>query len=539
MQESRLCGVLVSPFALMLASGLAIAAQNVEVIPEVNHGVSAPVRSMSYEPLSASIVAPWLKIPGANTASVFEQQDDPALQEVTGPMVSTAPGLNVLGVGNGFVGPNGTFSVQFAPPDTNAAVGVSQIVETVNLSYAVFDKTTGNATAGPISINNLWNNVDANCAAANNLSDPVVLYDQLAGRWVVEIITVSSPFKFCWAVSTTSDATGTYNAYAFTDTAGLPDYAKTGIWPDAYYASARQFNAKLTAYLGPKACAANRTKMIAGQAATMQCFQISNTSVDGMLPSSLDGTTLPPVGSPNYFMLIPLPDSGSASTLQMFKFHVDFTTPTNSTLTGPTNITVAQYTEASSFGGFVPQSGTATKLDGLGFSLMHRLAYRNFPSATTPHESLVLTHNVVVGPSTAQRYAPRWYEIRRPGTIPVVFQQGSYSPDATYRWAGSIAMDKAGDIALGYSASSTSIHPAIRYTGRVPTTQLGKMQAEATIFNGAGSQTRRLTRWGDYSSMAVDPVDDCTIWYAQEYIPTNGIFNWSTRLFSFKFTSCQ
>jgi hypothetical protein len=526
-------GAAVPLFALpLLFSALPLAAQRVQVIPESNHGVSAPVRTMPYEALNAPTVRPWLPGPAANAPAVA--QEDAALQDTAGPMVGTTPGLSFLGVGNGFSGPNGTFSVQYAPPDTNAAVGATQIVETVNISYAVFDKATGTPTAGPISINNLWNGVDASCSNATNLSDPVVLYDQLANRWVVEIITVSSPYKYCYAVSTSSDATGTFNAYAFQDPVGLPDYAKIGIWPDAYYHSARMFKNGAT-YLGPKACAVNRAAMIAGSAATMQCFQISNTGVDGMLPSCLDGRALPPTGSPNYFMLL-----GSSTTLQMWKFHVDFTTPANSTLTGPTNITVAAYTEAGSFNGYVPQLGTTQKLDGLGFTLMHRLAYRNFPTAPTPHESLVVTHNVAVGPSGSVRYAPRWYEIRSPGTTPVVYQQGSYSPDATYRWAGSIAMDRTGNIALGYSASSSSIHPAIRYTGRIPSNPLGKMQAEATILSGNGSQTgSRLYRWGDYSSMSVDPTDGCTFWYAQEYIPTNGAFNWSTQLASFKFTNCR
>ncbi len=522
-------------FALTLSPAFAGAAQQVQLIPEDGHGLTAPLRTLPYAPPANRIVRarPHPPIPNTPAADV----DDPVLQDGASPMVATTPGLNVLGLGTGFPG----FSVFYEPPDTNAAVGATQVVETVNLSLAVFDKTTGSIVAGPTSINTLWTGVDTSCSNGSNLSDPVVLYDQQAGVWVIEIITVSSPYKYCYAVSTTSDATGAYHAYAFTDTVGLPDYAKVGIWSDAYYHSGRMFKGGAT-YLGPKACAVNRAKMIAGATATMQCFQISNTSADGMLPSSLDGATAPPAGSPNYFMLIPLPDSGSSTTLQMYKFHVDFTTPANSTFTGPTSITVAKFSEARSFGGYVPQSGTTNKLDGLGFTLMHRMAYRNFPSATPPHESLVLNHTVQAGPSTSRRYAPRWYEIRSPGATPVVFQQGSYSPDATYRWAGSIAMDKMGDIALGYSASSSTIHPNIRYTGRIPSNPAGKMQAEATIIAGAGSQTSggsQPYRWGDYSSMAIDPADDCTFWYAQEYSPANGGFNWATHLFSFKFNSCK
>jgi hypothetical protein len=540
MSKLRILGVALSPIALMLLSDFTIAAQQVEVIPEDNHGLSAPLRSLSYEPLGTPTVRPWPRIPRQNIPTV--DQDDPALQEVASPMVATTPGLNVLGLGTGFPG----FTVQFEPPDTNAAVGATQVVENVNLSLAVFNKSTGAIVAGPTSLNTLWTGVDTTCSSGAQ-SDPVVLYDQQAGRWVIEMIagaagTFLPPNKFCMAVSTTSDATGTYHAYAFRDSTGLNDYSKVGIWPDAYYVSTRQFNASQTAYLGPKGCAANRAAMIAGTAATMQCFQVNNANADGMLPSNLDGSTAPPAGSPNYFLLIPLPSFGTGTSLQMFKFHVDFTTPSNSTFTGPTVITVARFTEASSFGGFVPQLGTSNKLDGVGFTLMHRLAYRNFPNATPPHESLVVTHSIVTGPGTSRRYGTRWYEIRSPGATPVVHQQGTFSPDATYRWMGSIAMDKAGDIALGYSASSSTTHPSIRYTGRVPTDALGTMEAEATILAGPGSQTSggsQPYRWGDYSSMSIDPVDGCTFWYSQEYSPHNGGFNWATHLFSFKFTACH
>jgi len=156
-------------------------------------------------------------------------------------------------------------------------------------------------------------------------------------------------------------------------------------------------------------------------------------------------------------------------------------------------------------------------------------------------ESLVVNHSVTAGTSVGVR----WYELRNPsnGTMasgtPVVYQQGTYSPNTAYRWMGSIAMDKAGDVALGYSVSSSSILPSIRYTGRAPGDALGTMQAENSIIAGGGSQSRTLSRWGDYSSMSIDPVDDCTFWYTTEYLKSSGTFNWSTRIASFKFPGCQ
>jgi len=170
---------------------------------------------------------------------------------------------------------------------------------------------------------------------------------------------------------------------------------------------------------------------------------------------------------------------------------------------------------------------------------MHRMPYCNYLNVPTPHESLLITHNVSGGSGANLRYAPRWYEIRDIGTAPVVYQQGTYSPDTTYRWTGSIAEDKGRDVALGYSASSSSINPGIRFTGRIPTDTLNGMEAEATLLTGTGSQTGGLDRWGDYSSMAIDPVDDCTFWYSNEYIPSNGSFNWATQISSFKFPRCH
>src|SRR5207302_3377149 len=144
-------------------------------------------------------------------------------------------------------------------------------------------------------------------------------------------------------------------------------------------------------------------------------------------------------------------------------------------------------------------------------------------------------HSVTAGSSTGVR----WYELRPAGGNLSIFQQGTYAPDSNYRWMGSIAMDQSGNMGLGFSVSGSSIHPQIHYTGRLATSPAGQMdQGEASIIDGAGSQTGTLSRWGDYSMMAVDPSDDCTFWYTTEYIPSNGAFNWKTRIASFKFPGC-
>ncbi|MDE3166074.1 MAG: hypothetical protein KGN36_09725, partial [Acidobacteriota bacterium] len=217
--------------------------------------------------------------------------------------------------------------------------------------------------------------------------------------------------------------------------------------------------------------------------------------------------------------------------LQLWKFHVDWTTPANSTFAGPQNVPVASFSAACNGGGTcIPQLGTSQQLDSLADRLMFRLAYRNF----SDHESLVVNHAVTAGSSVGVR----WYELRSPNGAPAIYQQGTFAPDSYYRWMGSIAMDQAGNIALGYSKSSSGIYPAVAFTGRVPTDPLGTLQAETLIQSGGGSQLRTLSRWGDYSSMSIDPVDDCTFWYTNEYLKSSGTFNWSTIIGTFRFPGC-
>ena len=415
------------------------------------------------------------------------------------------------------------------PPDTNASVGSTQVVETVNTSYQVFNKTNGASIFGPAEVSAIFSGFGGVCQTGPDYTDPVVLYDKLADRWLITIVASSNGFATgsqCVAVSTTSDATLSYHRYAFSFGKNFGDYPKFGVWPDAYYASYNVFGP--TAYLYAQACAYDRANMLVGLAAKAHCF---NKPKDfSLLPSDLDGAGLFTVGEPNFFVEL---DPVTSNQLDLFKFHVDFAVPTNSKFTGPTKISIAPYSQACGGGTCIPQTGTSTKLDSLADRMMFRLAYRAF----SDHEALVVTHSVK--PSGSLVSAARWYEIRSPNTTPAIFQQGTFSTTALDLWMGSIGTDKVGDIALGYSQSSSSTHPSIAYTGRVPGDPLGTMETPSVIKNGTGSQNGGVTRWGDYSSMSIDPVDDCTFWYAQEYLTTNGSFNWHTRLASFKFTTCH
>jgi hypothetical protein len=439
--------------------------------------------------------------------------------------VETSAVINILGVGNGF--PN--FTVDGVPPDTNGAIGATQYVQWVNESFAVFDKATGARLYGPAAGNTLWSGFGGGCET-NNDGDPIVAYDKAANRWVLTQFSVSgsAPFFECVAVSQTADATGAYYRYAF-PFENFDDYPKLGVWSDAYYLSTNNF--KGNKFVGADACALDRSKMLVGLAATIQCFQ-QISSVDSLLPADLDGQTPPPMGSPGYFVDF---DSSTLNTLRLWRFHVDFTTPANSTFTGPVTIPVAPFTPACNGGACISQPGTTTKLDSLADRLMHRLAYRNFGD----HESLVVTQSVQ--PGNGAPSGLRWYEIRDPNGTPTVAQQATYAPDTTARWMGSVAMDHVGDIALGYSASSGSVAPSIRYTGRVNTDPVNTMQAETIIQAGGGSQISNLNRWGDYSSMTVDPVDDCTFYFTSEYLASDVVVlgTWRTRIGSFRFPGCK
>ena len=516
--KSKLVSVLPL-FFVVLASGVPAPAQqtssNPTVIPPVSYDLSPPlvdlVASAPPKAPASQRNIPLRQPPRPIPAPPASVTQDRALQQLSLPLVSTSPGLAFDGIGADGV----------APPDTNGAVGATQFAQIVNVEYAVYNKTSNALLLGPTPIHNIWSGFNGDCANGDG-GDAVVLYDKSAQRWVVGQMNVKLN-AYCMAVSTTSDATQSYYRYEFSFGSNTPDYPKLAVWPDAYYWTANTFSSANT-FVGANPCAFDRATMLSGGPANAICMQ-QNPSIDSLLPADLDGTTPPPTGEPNFYLQMVAP-----SNLNLFKFHVDFTTPANSTFTGPTAIPVAPFSEACGGGTCIPQPGTTQQLDSLSDRLMFRLAYRNFGD----HESLVVNHSVMAGNSVGVR----WYEIRSPNVTPTVFQQGTFSPDSQYRWMGSIAMDQSGDIAVGYSASSSSNFPAVRYTGRVPSDPAGTMESENSIIEGTGSQTNGSSRWGDYSGMSVDPADDCTFWYTNEYLTTNGSFNWNTRIGSFKFTSC-
>lgn len=491
---------------------------------------SIPLRDMKPEPYLGKEMEREANPNPKAPHSPHKDRPDEAVQDRSASLISLAAPLIASSILNfdGIVFPG--VGCNCAPPDTDGEVGATQYAQMVNEGFQVFDKNTGASVFGPVGISTIWNGFGGVCQTNGN-GDPIVVYDQLANRWLIsQFAGTSVPTDECIAVSTTSDATGSYNRYAFHLGSNFFDYPHIAVWPDGYYMSDNVFNAAGTTFLGPQPFAFDRVKMLAGQPATFVTTGASGAAEDVYLPADLDGSNLPPAGAPATFVAVPF-----SGTYKVRHFHADFVTPANSTFTVFATPAAAGFTElCGTTRSCVPQQGqsAANKLDGIGDRLMFRLATRFIGGHESTVGNFTVSANSVAG--------IRWFELRNVTSGPVtVFQESTYQPDTTWRWMGSAAMDKDGGIALGFSASSATIFPQIRYAGRLATDPLNTMaQGEATLFAGTGSQTGSGNRWGDYSDLTVDPVDDCTFWYTQEYYQTTGTFNWRTRIGSFKLPTC-
>ena len=434
---------------------------------------------------------------------------------------------------NGTINANNVSRV--TPPDPASDVGPNHYVEVVNGMLQIFSKT-GTSLYGPVMTSTLWSGFSGNWDGHNN-GDAIVLYDENADRWIITQFAINctgTPYTEyeMVAVSTSGDPTGSYYRYAF-QFDYMPDYPKLGVWHDGYYMAVNRFNTNVTpnTYVGAGACVLERSKMLTGDvSAKMVYFKTETMGGSGsgtgsacwaMLPSDCDGT-LPAAGTPNYFAYI-----NGTSELRLWAFHTDWATTSNCTFTYVTALPVAAYTEMGS--GSVPEQGTLS-LDGLGDRLMFRNQYRNFGS----YETFVTCHSVNTNGTVA---GIRWYEYRRTGGTFSLYQQSTYAPgDGKSRWMASIAMNALGDIGMAYSVSSSTMFPSISFTGRKASDPLNQMTiAEGVIHTGTVSMTT-YSRWGDYSAMNVDPVDNTTFWTTQEYVGTfGGWCPWATKIASFKF----
>ncbi|HEV2806378.1 MAG TPA: hypothetical protein VGW57_15750 [Chthoniobacterales bacterium] len=479
---------------------------------------------------------------------------DGPLQTAQGQQVSAPSpvGSGFDGVGNGTAG----FVPSSNPPDVNGRVGATQFVQWNNTSFAVFDKATGALQYGPAAGNTLFQSLGGICASHND-GDPVVSYDILAGRWILSQFAVGGPAGSashqCVAVSVTSDATGAYYLYDFlTDGTNFVDYPHTAVWPDGYYMSGHVFNSAGTTYLAGRVYVFERDKMINGLPARQLQADLAHDGAGiqyGFLPADLDSLTPPPAGEAAFILG---PNAQFTNRTDSTRVKVTWgTTPTIAltsaviSTTGISSPPCVNNTTAQENRDCVPQPAPAVGadyLDNLSSHFMYRLAYRNNGTQAAPQESLVASATVPGSASTPAHGAVKWWEFRNAGsstTAPTVFQSGTFDPDTAYRFMPSVAMDKDRNIALGYSKSSTSVKPGIYMTGRLATDAAGTMGAETTVQAGLGVQTAGAgNRWGDYTSMTLDPIDQCTFYYTNEYLKTDGAYNWSTRVATYKFPSC-
>jgi hypothetical protein len=469
---------------------------------------------------------------------------DPVEQDSPGLPASISVGLSIPGLMRDF---------GQTRPDTNAAVGDTQLVEWENVEYSVYNKSTGALEVGPIDGSMLWQSLGGPCYE-NNDGDVIAQFDKVHHRWLMaqndfNLPEDQPPYYACVAVSTSDDATGTYYLYQFPEP-NFPDYPKWGIWPTGYFQTQNAIDIN-TGLVGAYVCAYNSAKLIVGdQSAEQICFQLTVNDY-ALLPGDIDSRTPPPANQDEFFIGSYDVDQTN-NHLYLYSMHPDFANPSQSTFAGAglaDPITVPTYIPycAALSDSCVPQQGTPTRLASLGIYLMYRLAYWNdgplgnvgTHATRAPAQHWYVNH---VTTASGGQAGVRWYEFRAPvrtATISDVrlYQSGTFAPDLNYRWLGSIAQDKMGNIALGYNLASTTVWDSIAVTGRVPSDSLGQMEAETIVARGSGSQGGN-PNWGDYSSMAIDS-DGCTFWYAQEYYVTPASVDWQTQLTSFKFNGCQ
>jgi hypothetical protein len=505
----------------LLAIAIALNAQDKPVSPTYIgigqfHGLSQPLRDL---PAMSAEEVEKMEIDAAKprneelqerlypyAATALPKGDDPAWQRDMG---NTAPPKAPIVSFDGQTSP-------YYPPDCNGAAGPNHFMQTINTVYAIYSKT-GTLLAGPTNMNLLFSGVTG---ATCNDGDPIILYDDQADRWLaVEFSICGANDYMLFAVSQTNDPTGSWYRYSF-DVDDMPDYEKIGIWGDGYYMGTNNAAAnKKDIYV------VERSKMLSGLTAQMVAFDNPwrPTTIDGFMcvpPVDSDGT-FAPAGSPGLF--ITMNDdaiAGGADQLWIYELAVNWTTPASSTFTRTQQLAVPAFD--SNFGNNwtnIKQPGTTQELDAIPQVIMNAPQYRNFGS----YQTLVCCHTVDV--DATDHAGVRWYELRKTSGTWSLRQSGTYAPDANSRWMGSIRLNGQNELGLGYSISSSTVYPGIRYTGQSASayaTGAGVLDlAEQTVVTGAYSQTG-IERWGDYSSVSVDPSDDKTFWYTTEYIGSGG-----------------
>jgi len=440
------------------------------------------------------------------------------------------------------------------PPDTNGDVGPKYYIQSINTSIAIYRKSDGGEVTHFTFNTFMSQGAFGNLCDTNNFGDPVVLYDSFEDRWVITDFAftlngfgdvVNPPGSFqCLAVSKSGDpVTGGWNFYSVNTTGGLGDYPKFGIWPDGLYMSVNMFGYLATdPFLGVRVFAFNKKQMYAGTANPQVVSFNLPTSEFTVLPANARlelGT--PPAGSPNYFAEV----CKYYNAMSVFKFHVDWTNVAASTFGGEAvSLTATRLADLDTGGGSTDVPSPVNPLDSIPYRTMMQNQYTNIGAV----ESLWNVHTVgagnpVVPGTVSATAAPRFYQLSVTGGVvaAAATQAFTFSPDANGRFVPSVAVDRAGDMAMGYSVASGTLNPAIRYAGRLAGDAVNSItQTETSLIAGAGTQSGTCggtcTRWGDYSTMSVDP-DGCTFWFTTEYYAANGL-NHHTRIGAFAYPSC-
>ncbi|MDP2721546.1 MAG: PKD domain-containing protein [Bacteroidales bacterium] len=492
-----------------------------QVTKAVHFDKSQPLRDVTPIPLGQrertwknKVVPNVFDFAKFNMKASWHKGADPVLQKVQGHPMSTDAviDVNVAGIAN-------TYGI--APPDTDGDVGPNEFFQMVNNGFAIYNKS-GVKIYGPADNITLWNGFPGPWSSTND-GDPVVLYDEYSDRWISTQFSLpyypNGPFYELVAVSETGDPTGSWYRYAF-QFDNMPDYPKFGVWTNGYYFTSNQFDHGN--WQGGAISILDRDAMLIGDPDAEMLFFEMGSSNGSILPADADGILPPPTGEPCYFVSL------AGASLKMWSADVDWNTPANTTIDYLGYIPVEAYSDNNIS---ISQPGTSQKLDDLAGRLMYRLQYRNFGD----YEVLLTNHTV--NANGAGQAGVRWYELRKYGSADwELYQQGTFAPsDGASRWMASAAMNDLGDIAIGYSVSSTAVYPSIRIVGQSAGAPLGLGVLdidEISIKEGTKSQTG-VNRWGDYSAMSVDPSDGITFWYTQQY--SNGGWNWRSQIAAVNF----
>jgi PKD repeat protein len=437
-----------------------------------------------------------------NASKALPKGDDPVWQDFDGSLQNARSEISSF---------DGGWTASY-PPDANGDIGKDYYFQTINLTYQIFDKL-GNSVVGPYELNSLFGSVPGtNC----NSGDPIVLYDDQAERWLVAEFSVCDPtnYRMLVAVSQSADPTGRWHQYSFAMN-GFPDYEKIGVWHDGYYMATNTL-------VGDEIHVMERDKMLLGQ--SPQCISFDNPwrpNGNGFMmtpPVDNDGV-FAPSSEPGIFIAFNDDAWTGSDQLWMFELDTDWATPANSSFSRTQQINVAAFN--SNFGSSnanILQPGNDSQvhyLDAVCEVIMNKPQYRNFGS----YQSIVCCHTVNVGVNN--HAGIRWYELRNTGSGWGIRQQGTYAPDSHSRWLGSISMNANHEIALGYSVSSSSLYPGIRYCGQSATENVaasGSFDIAETVLYSGGESQIGITRWGDYASMSIDPKNDETFWFTTEYL---------------------